>query len=322
VWRVAARPDPGPARRFAVKMTRMTDDDMQPVFGRVLTAMVTPFTADGSEVDYAQVARLAAHLVDDLGNDGLVVNGTTGESPTTTDLEKQRVLDAVVTAVGDRASVVAGVGTFSTRHSIELARQAADVGVDGLLVVTPYYSRPPADALEDHFVAVADATDLPVMLYDIPHRAGIAIPEDMLIRLDAHPRIRAVKDAKGSIVSSSIVLARTNLAYYAGDDAFLLPLLSVGGVGVVGTSSHFTAAAARRIIDLYLAGRVEEAVEANREALPAFQGIFATQGCMMVKAVLAERGFDAGPCRAPMGVPDPEVVTRYATLLENLGFHA
>ena len=298
----------------------MTDHDTQPVFGRVLTAMVTPFTADGKEVDYAQVARLAAHLVDDLGNDGLVVNGTTGESPTTTDKEKRAVLDAVVTAVGDRASVIAGVGTFSTAHSVELAQQAASVGVDGLLVVTPYYSRPPEDALEDHFVAVADSTDLPVMLYDIPHRAGIAIPEDMLIRLDAHPRIRAVKDAKGNVVSSSTVLSRTNLAYYAGDDAFLLPLLAVGGAGVVGTSSHFTAPAMREIIEHFLAGRVDEAIQANRNALPAFQGVFATQGCMMVKAALEARGFDAGPCRAPMGRVADEVLRRYTTLLADLGF--
>lgn len=296
------------------------EGDMRPLFGRVLTAMVTPFTPDGSQVDYAQVARLAAHLVDDLGNDGLVVNGTTGEAPTTSDEEKRRILDAVVTAVGDRATVIAGVGTFSTRHTIELARQAADVGVDGLLVVTPYYSRPPVDALEDHFVTVADATDLPVMLYDIPHRAGVPIPEELLIRLDAHPRIRAVKDAKGAIVSTSQVLANTNLAYYAGDDAYLLPLLSVGGVGVVGTSTHFTAPAAARIIDLFVSGRVGEAIEANRQALPAFQGVFATQGCMMVKATLAARGFDVGGCRPPMGHVAPATVAAYVDLLETHGF--
>jgi 4-hydroxy-tetrahydrodipicolinate synthase len=304
-------------------MAHMTpDSDMSPIFGRVLTAMVTPFTPDGSEADYAQVARLATHLVDDLGHDGLVINGTTGEAPTTTDAEKRAILDAVVTAVGDRASVVAGVGTFSTKPTIELAKQAADVGVDGVLVVTPYYSRPPVDALRDHFVAVADATELPVMLYDIPHRAGIPIPEELLIELDKHPRIRAVKDAKGSIVSSSTVLANTNLAYYAGDDAYLLPLLSVGGVGVVGTSTHFTARAAREIIDHYLAGRVEEAISAHRHVLPAFQGVFATQGCMMVKETLALRGFDVGPCRAPMGSVPEAVGQRYANLLEALGFPA
>jgi len=298
----------------------MNDDDMSPVFGRVLSAMVTPFTPDGSEVDYAQVARLASYLVDDLGHDGLVINGTTGESPTTTDDEKRAILDAVVTAVGDRASIVAGVGTFSTKHTVELARQAASVGVDGLLVVTPYYSRPPVDALEAHFRSVADATELPVMLYDIPHRAGLPIPEDLIIRLAEHPNIRAVKDAKGDVASSSAVLANTELAYYAGDDAMLLPLLSVGGAGVVGTSTHFTASAAREIIEHHLAGRVDEAILANRHALPAFRGVFATQGCMMVKATLAARGFGVGPCRAPMGVVDEDVVRDYAQLLENLGF--
>ena len=298
----------------------MNDDDMSPVFGRVLSAMVTPFTPDGSEVDYAQVARLASYLVDDLGHDGLVINGTTGESPTTTDDEKRAILDAVVTAVGDRASIVAGVGTFSTKHTIELARQAASVGVDGLLVVTPYYSRPPVDALEAHFRSVADATELPVMLYDIPHRAGLPIPEDLIIRLAEHPNIRAVKDAKGDVASSSAVLANTELAYYAGDDAMLLPLLSVGGAGVVGTSTHFTASAAREIIEHHLAGRVDEAILANRHALPAFRGVFATQGCMMVKATLAARGFGVGPCRAPMGVVDEDDVRDYAQLLENLGF--
>lgn len=295
---------------------------MMPVFGRVLTAMVTPMTSDGREVDYAQCARLAAHLVDDLGNDGLVINGTTGEAPTTTDAEKRHILDAVITAVGDRASIVAGVGTFSTAHSVELARQASEVGADGLLVVTPYYSRPPADALEQHFITVAEATDLPVMLYDIPHRSGLPIPEDMLVRLSEHPQIRAVKDAKANIVSTSAVLAQSTLAYYAGDDAYLLPLLSVGGVGVVGTSTHFTAPAAREVIEHHLAGRVGEAIAAHQHALPAFRGVFATQGCMMVKAGLARRGFDVGPCRAPMGTVADDVIENYLTVLEGLGFGA
>ena len=292
---------------------------MRPLFGRVLTAMVTPFTPDGSQVDYAQVARLAAHLVDDLGNDGLVINGTTGEAPTTSDEEKRRILDAVVTAVGDRATVVAGVGTFSTHHTIELARQAADVGVDGLLVVTPYYSRPPADALEDHFVSVADATDLPVMLYDIPHRAGLPIPEDLLIRLDAHPRIRAVKDAKGSIVSTSQVLANTNLAYYAGDDAMTLPLLSVGAVGVVGTSTHFTGARTKEWMELFGDGDHEGALEIYRDLLPVYTGVFATQGCMLVKAALACRGFHPGGLRRPLKPASSQQAKTFLHLLESAG---
>lgn len=280
-------------------------EQLEPVFGRVLTAMVTPFT-DDDQLALGDAATLARHLVDDLGNDGLVVNGTTGESPTTSDAEKRALLEAVVEAVGDRASVVAGVGTFSTRHTLELAEQAADAGADGILVVTPYYSRPPEAELERHFTTVADATDLPVMLYDIPHRAGIPIPEAMLIRLSEHPNIRAVKDAKGAVTSSATVIAQSTLHYYAGDDAMLLPLLAVGGVGVVGTSTHFTAPLARQIVDAFLAGDVGQATSLNKYALPAFNGVFATQGCMMVKAALNARGIRVGACRPPMGdVPQP-----------------
>lgn len=290
------------------------DEQLEPVFGSVVTAMVTPFR--GNEVDLDAAQRLAKHLVDDLGNDALVINGTTGEAPTTSDVEKRALLEAVSEAVGERASIVAGVGTFSTAHTVRLAEQAAEAGADGLLVVTPYYSRPPAAQLEEHFRVVADATELPVMLYDIPHRAGLPIPEDMLIRLAEHPRIVAVKDAKGQLASSSVVLASTTLQYYAGDDALLLPLLAVGGAGVVGTSTHFTARTARAIVDHYRSGRVAEAAALNKFALPAFTGIFATQGCMMVKAVLRARGFDVGGCRAPMGEAPTEAVERYLRVLD------
>lgn len=287
----------------------------EPIFGRLLTAMITPFKADGA-IDHAEAAKLAKHLVDELGHDGLVINGTTGEAPTTSDEEKRDLVAAVVEAVGDRASIVAGVGTFDTRHTIHLAEQAAAAGADGLLVVTPYYSRPPVDALEAHFTAVADATDLPLMLYDIPHRAGIPIPEESLIRLADHPRIAAVKDAKGDISSTSVVLARSTLTYYAGDDAYLLPLLAVGGVGVVGTSTHFTGGLTRQIIDHFVAGDVEAARQANAQALPVFRGVFATQGTMMVKAALNRRGFSVGACRPPMGTVPEEILERFLKLLE------
>ncbi len=293
----------------------MTDTSMQPIFGRLLTAMITPFGPDG-ELNLVEAARLAAHLVDEQGHDGLVINGTTGESPTTSDREKQELLRAVVAAVGDRASIVAGVGTFDTRHSIDLAQQAADAGADGLLVVTPYYSRPPVDALEEHFLSVAEATDLPVMLYDIPHRSGLPIPEDSLIRLASHPQIAAVKDAKGDITSASAVIANTTLAYYAGDDAYLLPLLAVGGVGVVGTSTHFSGLPTRSIIEAYLAGSPEQARQLNANLLPVFRGVFATQGAMMVKAALNRRGFHVGDCRPPMGKVAPETLERFLTILE------
>lgn len=289
-----------------------------PVFGRVLSAMVTPFDESGA-INLPEAARLATHLVDDLGHDGLVINGTTGESPTTSDAEKRALVDTVVRAVGDRSRIVAGVGTFSTAHSIDLARQAADAGAHGVLVVTPYYSRPPADALETYFVDVADATDLPCMLYDIPHRSGIPIPESTLISLAAHPRIVAVKDAKIDVVSSSAVIAATDLQYYAGDDGYLLPLLAVGGVGVVGTSTHFTGLHAKAIIEAYLAGRPGEARALHAESLDVFRGVFAAQGCMMVKAALQARGWNMGACRPPMGVVAPAVLDTFLGQLDDLG---
>ena len=189
--------------------------------------MVTPFGVSG-ELDLDAAAGLATYLVDEQGNDGLVVNGTTGESPTTSDAEKADLVRAVVDAVGDRAHVVAGVGTFDTVHSIHLAEQAAKSGAAGLLVVAPYYSKPPQAGVLAHFRAIADATELPVMLYDIPGRSGIAIHTDTLIALAGHERVVAVKDAKGDLPASSQVLAETDLAYYSGDDAMTLPLLAVG----------------------------------------------------------------------------------------------
>jgi len=277
--------------------------------------MITPFGPDG-KVNLTEAARLAQHLVDNQGHDGLVINGTTGESPTTSDEEKRELLGTVIEAVGDRASVVAGVGTFDTHHTIELSRQAAEAGADGLLVVTPYYSRPPVDALEEHFLAVADASELPIMLYDIPHRAGIPIPETSLIRLAGHPRIAAVKDAKGDICSSSMVIANSTLTYYAGDDAYLLPLLAVGGAGVVGTSTHFSGLQVRALLDAFVARDLEQARQLNAQLLPVFRGVFATQGTMMVKAALNRCGFDVGMCRPPMGKVAPELLERFLEILD------
>jgi len=268
-------------------------------FGRVQTAMVTPFNTDGS-LNLAESRRLAAHLVDIQGNDALVINGTTGESPTTTDAEKLALLEAVIDEVGDRAKIVAGVGTFDTHHTIELAHQAEQAGAHGLLVVTPYYSRPPQDALADHFLTVADATTLPIMIYDIPHRSGIPVETETMIAVAAHPNIVAVKDAKGSPVASAQVIAATSLAYYSGDDAMTLPLLSVGGVGVVGTSTHFTGVRTREMIDTFLGGDTARAAALNAALLPVYLGVFATQGCMLVKAGLAARGFAPGPVRKPL----------------------
>jgi 4-hydroxy-tetrahydrodipicolinate synthase len=273
-------------------------DDRHP-FGRLITAMVTPFRASG-ELDLDKAAELASYLVDDQRNDSLVINGTGGEAPTTTDTEKAELVRAVADAVGDRAHVVAGVGTFDTAHTIHLAEQAAKSGAHGLLVVTPYYSKPPQAGLLAHFRAVADATELPVLLYDIPARTGQAIATDTILRLAEHPRIIGVKDAKGAFAASAEVLARTDLAYYSGNDAETLPLLSVGAAGVVGTSTHFSGPGTVAMIEAYERGDVSEALRLHRQLLPIYTGIFRTQGSILVKAGLALRGRPVGPVRPPL----------------------
>lgn len=293
----------------------MSDATTEPVFGRVLTAMVTPFTPDGA-LDLPRARQLAARLVDEQCNDALVVNGTTGESPTTSDAEKAALVAAVAEEVGDRAQVLAGVGTFDTAHTVELARQARDAGADGLLVVTPYYSRPPQRGVLQHFLTVADATELPVMAYDIPHRAGVPIEPATLVAMSQHPHIVGVKDAKGDLASSSRVIAETTLTYYAGDDALTLPLMAVGGAGVVGTSTHFTGRRTQQMVRAFLAGRLDEALALHQSLLPVFQGVFATQGVMLVKAGLAHQGFGVGGLRAPLPEPTAAEVAAFVALLD------
>ena len=262
-------------------------------FGRVLTAMVTPFTADGG-LDLDAAAAVAEHLVSH-GHDGLVVNGTTGESPTTSDAEKATLLRAVVEAVGDRATVVAGVGTNDTAHTVELARQAAAAGADGLLFVTPYYSKPPQEGLVAHFTAAADATDLACMLYDIPGRSGVPIDTETLVRLAGHPRISAVKDAKGDLYASAWVMARTDLAYYSGDDALNLAHLANGAVGLVSVVGHVTGHEHRAMVEAVDAGDLPGARAIARRLLPAVRGIMTRgQGAVMAKAALQLAGVTTG----------------------------
>lgn len=267
-------------------------------FGRVLTAMVTPFTPDGA-LDLAGAQQLATHLVD-AGNDGLVVNGTTGESPTTSDTEKDQLVRAVVEAVGDRAFVVAGVGTNDTRHSTELARQAERAGAHGLLAVTPYYSKPPQEGLVRHFTAIADATGLPVMLYDIPGRSGVPLDTETIVRLAEHPGIVANKDAKGDLGAAGWALSRSGLAWYSGDDMLNLPLLSIGGIGFVSVVGHLVTPELRTMLDAYTGGDVAKAAEIHQRLLPVFTGMFRAQGVMTTKAALALRGLPAGPLRLPL----------------------
>lgn len=267
-------------------------------FGRIVTAMVTPFTADGAlDLDGAQA--LAAYLVD-AGNDALVLSGTTGESPTTTDEEKAALIEAVRGAVGDRAQIIAGVGTNDTRHSVEQAKAAERAGAQGLLAVTPYYSRPPREGVYRHFTAIADATGLPLMLYDIPVRTGTPIETDVLVRLAEHERIVAVKDAKADLGGSSWVMARSDLAYYSGDDMMNLPLLSIGAVGAVSVASHLVTGDIRAMFDAYAAGEVAKARDIHRSLLPVYTGLFRTQGVITTKAALNRLGRPAGPVRLPL----------------------
>jgi 4-hydroxy-tetrahydrodipicolinate synthase len=269
-------------------------------FGRMLTAMITPFTADGA-LDAEGAARLATYLVDEMRNDGLIISGTTGESPTTSNEEKDRLLRAVVEAVGDRAAVVAGVGTYDTAHSRELAQQAERAGADGLLVVTPYYNKPPQEGLVAHFTAVADATGLPVILYDIPGRTGTAIAMTTMVRLAQHPRIVAVKDAKGDFRAGSEVMAATDLVFYSGEDILNLPWLSVGAAGFVSVVGHVAGDRLHEMIDAYLAGRVTEARQIHLDLLPVVIGIMTrTQGAIMTKAALRLLGLPGGVTRSPL----------------------
>jgi 4-hydroxy-tetrahydrodipicolinate synthase len=266
----------------------------QEVFGTVLTAMVTPFTFDGTKIDYDAAAKLANDLVD-LGNNGLVVNGTTGESPTTDEHEKLELLKVVIDAVGSRAKVVAGAGSNDTAHSILLAKDAQKAGAHGLLVVTPYYNKPPQAGIYAHMVAVADSTDLPVMIYDIPGRSGVPINNDTMLQLAQHPKIIANKDAKGDPWAASQIMAQSDLAYYSGDDPLNLALLAIGAVGVVSVTGHIVADRHKLMVEAMQNNDVQAAREINRSLVPITEGIMTRAGgAIMVKAALDQLGRTGG----------------------------
>ena len=270
-------------------------------FGTVLTAMVTPFTPNGSKIDFDAAAQLANDLVD-LGNNGLVVNGTTGESPTTDEHEKLELLKVVISAVGDRARIVAGAGSNDTAHSILLAKDAQKAGAHGLLVVTPYYNKPPQAGVYAHMVAVADATDLPVMVYDIPGRAGVAISNETMLQLSQHPKIIANKDAKGDLWAASQIMAQSDIAYYSGDDPLNLALLAVGAVGVVSVTGHIVADRHKLMVEAMKNNDVKTAREINRSLVPITEGIMTRAGgAIMVKAALDQLGrVGGGSLRLPL----------------------
>ncbi|MFI7497038.1 4-hydroxy-tetrahydrodipicolinate synthase [Streptomyces sp. NPDC049687] len=289
-----------------------------PPFGRALCAMVTPFTPSGAlDLDGAQA--LAERLVG-RGCDGLVLSGTTGESPTTSDAEKAKLVAAVREAVGERASLVAGVGTFDTRHTVELARSAEKAGADGVLVVSPYYSRPPQDALEAHFREVADASGLPVMLYDIPGRTGTRIEPETLIRLAAHPRIVAVKDCSYDFLGAQKVLARTALAYYAGCDEHNLALYAVGGAGYVSTVANVVPEQLRAVLDAFDAGDTGRAALLQQRATELIELVMSSglPGTVTAKGLLGDLGLPSGPVRPPLRPADRKTVDGLRAAYERL----
>jgi len=279
--------------------------------GRLLTAMVTPFDREG-EVDYAQAQRLAAALLDS-GSDGVVVAGTTGEAPTLSHDEKLRLFAAVKEAVGGRGAVLAGTGTNDTAASIELSQEAERAGVDGLLLTAPYYNRPTQEGLYRHFEAIARATRLPCVLYNIPSRTGVNMTADTTLRLSRVPNIVGVKEASGDLAQIAGIIddAGDEFRVWSGDDAMTLPVLALGGYGVIAVVSHLTGAQMHRMIDDYLAGRTAEAARAHRRLLPLMQVLMtAASNPSPVKYALNQIGFSVGAPRLPLVEPEGEAAER------------
>ena len=289
--------------------------EITPPFGRLITAMVTPFTKE-LEIDWAGVEKIASHLVA-TGHDGIVVNGTTGEAPTTSDEEKVKIIKVVKRVVGPKIHVIAGAGNNETSHSVIQGKEAQSAGADGLLVVTPYYNKPPQSGIAAHFKAIADATDLPVMMYDIPHRTGIAIESDTIVKLFEHPRIVALKDAKGNVAETSWVIKRSGIPVYSGDDILNLPLLSVGAVGFVSVCGHTVGSRLRQMLDSWFAGNSAEALSIHQELLPVYTGTFRTQGAILTKAALTLMGLPGGYVRLPLVDATPDQIAQLRRDLED-----
>ena len=267
-------------------------------FGRMLTAMVTPFNKDLS-IDWAGVERLAKHLANN-GHDGIVVNGTTGEAPTTKPEEKDEIIRVVKAAVGSQIKVLAGAGDNETSFSIDQAKRAEKAGADGLLIVVPYYNKPPQAGIKAHFLAVANSTSLPVMMYDIPGRTGVEMESDTIISLYEHPQIVALKDAKGNVAATSWVIKRSGIPVYSGDDILNLPFLSIGAVGFVSVCGHTVGNQLKEMLNAWFAGNSERALEIHQQLLPVFTGTFRTQGAILTKAALNMMGLPGGFTRLPL----------------------
>jgi 4-hydroxy-tetrahydrodipicolinate synthase len=288
-------------------------------FGRALTAVVTPMRSDG-RLDLDGLQDVVTYLLG-RGHDGVVVNGTTGESATTSDAEKDQVLRAALEAAGHRGRVVAGVGSNDTAHTVHLAREAAASGAHGLLVVTPYYNRPTQAGLAAHFTAVADAVDVPVMLYDIPGRTGTAIATETLLRVAEHPRIVAVKDAKGDLWAATKVLSQTDLLWFSGDDVLTFAHLTQGATGYVGVATHVAGREYAAMLAAVDAGDLTTAVAVHRGLVPVVEAVMNTsQGAIMAKAALAELGvIRSAAVRLPLLESPPEHLDTLRAALATLG---
>jgi 4-hydroxy-tetrahydrodipicolinate synthase len=261
--------------------------------------MVTPFNEDGS-IDWAGVEKLAQHLVDN-GHDGIAVNGTTGEAPTTKSSEKLEIIKVVKKVVGSKIQVLSGAGDNETAYTVEQAKRSQEAGADGLLVVTPYYNKPPQAGIEAHFRAVAAATDLPIMMYDIPGRTGVEIESDTIVKLfESVDNIVALKDAKGNIAATSWVIKRCGIPVYSGDDILNLPFLSVGAVGFVSVCGHTVGLQLKAMLDVWFAGNSAKALEIHQQLLPVFTGTFRTQGAILTKAAMSLMGLPGGTTRLPL----------------------
>jgi 4-hydroxy-tetrahydrodipicolinate synthase len=285
----------------------------QAPFGRLITAMITPFAKDGS-IDWDGVATLANHLADH-GHDAIAVNGTTGEAPTTKSSEKLEIIKVVKSTVGSRVKVLSGAGDNETSYTVEQAKRSADAGADGLLIVTPYYNKPPQAGIEAHFKAVASATELPIMMYDIPGRTGVEIESDTIVRLFELPNIVALKDAKGNLAATSDVIARCGIPVYSGDDILNLPFLSIGAVGFVSVCGHTVGNELKEMLNAWFAGDTARALEIHQKLIPVFKGTFKTQGAILTKAAMNLMGLPGGTTRLPLVDATPAQI---ATLREDL----
>ncbi|GAA4641845.1 4-hydroxy-tetrahydrodipicolinate synthase [Gordonia humi] len=276
-------------------------------------AMVTPFTPDGT-VDYDKAAELADTLVSG-GCDGLVVSGTTGESPTTTVPEKNELLKVVLDAVGDRARVVQGAGSYDTAETVRRIKDSAEIGAHGVLIVAPYYSKPPQSGVYAHFVAAADASDLPVLVYDIPGRSVVPVETDTILRLAEHPNIRGVKDAKGDLHAAAKIMAATDLEFLSGEDAINLPWLSIGASGFVSVIGHLVPGRLRDLRDAVAAGDLATARTLADSMSPLVDAMGRLGGVSMVKAALRITGLDVGDPRLPqVPVDGPQIEALIADL--------